>query len=721
MIHPAASHAGALAPVGIITSSFMSALLLYFLFPVLLPAQSPLRGFPTEAWKPQHEIEKRLRAIPDSGRLRIYMKRMAGKPHHAGSKASREVAEYALGLFKEWGLDARIETFEALLPYPKSRVLEMFEPVHFQARLQEPVIPEDPGSGDDGQLPTFNAYSGDGDVTGELLYVNYGLPEDYANLKRMGIEAKGRVVLARYGRSWRGTKAKVAQENGAIACLIYSDPRDDGYFQGDVYPIGAYRPPFGVQRGSVLDMPIRVGDPQTPGWGAVPGAKRISKDESQVLMKIPVMPVSYGEALELMRHLKGPVAAEPWRGALGITYHVGPGPAKVRVKVESDWSVRPVHNVIAAISGSSYPDQWILYGNHHDAWVHGANDPVSGAGALLETARSLSELSKSGWRPKRTLMFALWDAEEFGLMGSTEWVEQHREELDRKMVAYFNTDSTGRGRIAAGGSKILESFYREALRDVNDPKSGESLLIQAGGKKAQVLEEQPLLGALGAGSDYVAFVHHLGIASMNLGFGGEGGGVYHSAYDTYEWYTRFSDGEFQYGRTLSALIATMLLRMADAPLLPFEIAPIATSVRSQLEELLKSLGASAAKLDTKELQAELARLTAASKLFEAEYQSLAKRATAISSERLGDLNQAIYRLERYLLSEEGLPGRPWYRHQLHAPGLYAGYGAKTLPGIREAAEMERWEEANTQSRQVARAIRVLTAEITRVTAVMRGR
>jgi N-acetylated-alpha-linked acidic dipeptidase len=699
----------------------MFVLSLSFLFPGLLQAQEPIRGFPAEAWKPQHEIESRLRAVPQSDRLRTYMKRMTSKPHHAGSKASREVAEYALGLFKEWGLDARIETFEILLPYPKSRALEMLEPVRFQARLQEPVIAEDPGSGDEGQLPTFNAYSADGDVTGQLLYVNYGLPEDYATLKRMGIDAKGKVVLARYGRSWRGTKAKVAQENGALACLIYSDPRDDGYFQGDVYPMGAYRPPFGVQRGSVLDMPIRVGDPQTPGWGAVAGAKRISKEESQVLMRIPVMPISYGEASELMQQLKGPVAPEPWRGALGITYHIGPGPAKVRVKVESDWSVRGAHNVIATIPGSSYPDQWILYGNHHDAWVHGANDPVSGAAALLETARSFSELSRNGWRPKRTLMFALWDAEEFGLMGSTEWVEQHREELDRKMVAYLNTDSTGRGRIAAGGSKILESFYREVLRDVNDPVSGQPLLVQTNGKKPPALEEQPLLGALGAGSDYVAFVHHLGIASVNLGFGGEGGGVYHSAYDTYEWYTRFSDGNFQYGRTLSAMIATMLLRLADAPLLPFEVSPIVSAVRSQLEELLKSLGPSAAKLDTKELQAELPKLAAAAKLFETEYQSLAKRTTALSSERLAALNQAIYRLERCLLAEEGLPGRPWYRHQLHAPGLYTGYGVKTLPGIREAAEMERWEEASAQSRQVAKAIRVLTAEITRVTAAMRGR
>ncbi|MBL8228693.1 MAG: M28 family metallopeptidase [Bryobacterales bacterium] len=683
-------------------------------------AQPPIRGFAPESWKNQHEIERRLRATPEAERLRTYMRRMAGKPHHAGSKASRDVAEYALGLLKEWGLDARMETFEALLPYPKSRVVEMIEPLRTQARLQEPAVPEDPDSSDEGQLSTFNAYSADGDVSGLLIYVNYGLPEDYTNLKRLGIDAKGKIVLARYGRSWRGTKAKVAHENGALACLIYSDPRDDGYFQGDVYPIGAYRPPFGVQRGSVLDMPVRVGDPQTPGWGAVQGAKRISKEESGLLMKLPVIPISYGDASELLQQLKGPVAPEPWRGALGLTYHLGPGPAKVRVKMESDWGVRPVHNVIATIPGSTYPDQWILYGNHHDAWVHGANDPVSGASALLETARSFAELCKSGWRPKRTIMFALWDAEEYGLVGSTEWVEQHRDELNRKMVAYLNTDSTGRGRISAGGSKSLEAFYREVLRDVNDPSTGQPLLAQANGKKQPAPDEQRL-GSLGAGSDYVAFLHHAGIASMNLGFGGEGGGVYHSSYDTYEWYTRFSDGDFRYGRTLSGVIATMLMRLADSALVPFDLLPLASTVQAQVGEIAKSAGPSASKLDTKELLAELQKLAAAAKLFEAEYQSFARRTAALSQDRLANVNQSIYRLERTLLAPDGLPGRPWYRHQLHAPGLYTGYGVKTLPGIREAVEAERWEEANAQSKELAKALRALTAEVSRVTAGMRAR
>ena len=698
----------------------MAALLLLLLAVHLQAAEAPIRGFPPEALKAQHETERKLRAIPEPERLRTYMKRMAAKPHHAGSKGSQQVADYALGLFKEWGLDAHIELFESLLPYPKSRVLEMVEPVRFQAQLQEPAIPEDSYSGDSSQLPTFNAYGADGDVTGLLVYVNYGLPEDYANLRRLGVDVNGKVVLARYGRSWRGTKAKVAQDNGALACLIYSDPRDDGYFQGDVYPLGAYRPPFGVQRGSVLDMPIRVGDPQTPGWGAVPGAKRITKEESQLLMKIPVMPISYGEASALMQQLKGSVAPEPWRGALGITYHIGPGPAKVRVKTESDWGVRPVHNVIAMIPGSVYPDQWILYGNHHDAWVHGANDPVSGVSVLLETARSLASLRKSGWRPKRTVMFALWDAEEYGLVGSTEWVEQRLEELDRKMVAYLNTDSTGRGRIAAGGSNSLESFYREVLRDIRDPRTGHPLLAPHNSRKSPAHEEQSL-APLGAGSDYVAFLHHAGIASMNLGFGGEGTGVYHSSYDTYEWYSRFSDGDFQYGRTLSTLIGTMLARLADAPLLPFDLLPIAPTVQTQLEEILKSAGSSAAHLDNKELLAELQKLNSAAKQFESHYQLFSKRTATIGSERLSAVNQALYRLERTLLSAEGLPGRPWYRHQLHAPGRYTGYGAKTLPGIREAVEADQWDLANSQSRELAKTLRVLTSEVTKLTAALQGR
>lgn len=698
---------------------FLSQLLLFVSCPAF--SEPPLRGFDPVSGKSQHEIERRLRTLAEAPRLRSYMQRMTSKAHHAGSSGSRQVAEYALSLFQQWGFDARLETFEALLPYPKSTVVEMLDPVRYRATLREPPLAEDPDSGSEQAFAAFHAYAGDGDVSGPLLYVNYGLPEDYAALKRMGLSAEGKIVLARYGKSWRGTKAKVAYENGALACLIYSDPRDDGYFQGDVYPNGPYRPLFAVQRGSVLDMPIRVGDPQTPGWGSTPGAKRISKEESGLVMKLPVVPLSYGEAQPLLEQLKGPVAPEAWRGALALTYHLGPGPARVRVKTESDWSVRPVHNVIATMAGSLYPDQWILYGNHHDAWVRGANDPASGASVLLETARSLAELRKTGWTPKRTLMFALWDAEEFGLIGSTEWVEKHRDELDRKMVAYLNTDATGRGPILGAGSKSLESFYQEALRDVLHPETGLPLLAAGQGKRSET-SSVGKLSALGAGSDYVAFLHHAGIASLNLGFGSEGGGVYHSSYDTFTWYSRFSDGDFRWGRTLSGLLATLLVRLAGAAVLPFDFLPLAQALEAELTALTKSgAGPSSHQAAWKELLVDVQSLTAAAKAFESEFQLLVRRASRESSQRLGSWNQAIYRLEREWLSESGLPGRSWYRHQLHAPGLYTGYGVQTLPGIREALDNQQWDEVARQRQQLRKSVRAFTDGLRRLTASMRLR
>lgn len=682
--------------------------------PILCSAQMGVRGFPAAAAKEQREQEIKARTIPDAGRIRTYMERMAAEPHHAGSPQSRAVAGYALGLLREWGITAQIETFEALLPYPTSRLVEMTEPVRFRARLKEPAIPDDRDSGDANQLPTYNAYSASGDVTAPLVYVNYGLPEDYDYLKRNGVDATGKIVIARYGKSWRGTKPKVAHERGALACIIYSDPRDDGYFQGDIYPQGPFRPPQGVQRGSVMDMPLYVGDPLSPGWASEPGSKRLKPEQAESLMKIPVLPMSYEDASELLQQLGGPVAPEGWRGALGFTYHIGPGPAKVRIKLEFDWSTRPVHNVIATIPGSTFPDQWVLYGNHHDAWVNGASDPLSGVSALLEVARTFAEMKKAGWKPKRTIAFALWDAEEFGLIGSTEWVEKHRAELDRKVVAYLNSDSTGKGRIGASGSHSLEQFVKEILRDVADPISGKPLM-----ESKREPGSHFRLGALGAGSDYVPFLDHAGIASLNMGFGAEAGGVYHSIYDSFDWYRKFSDSEFTYGRTFSGLMATMLMRLADAPLLPFEFGGLAQTIQRYVEEIHKAVGKDKARLDLRELQLEITRMNAAAKLYEVEYQAALRRLVDSKKARLASVNEAIYRTERALVSANGLPGRNWYKHQLYAPGMYTGYGVKTLPGIREAAEGSRWEEANQQAKEVAKALQALNAKLARITSLLK--
>lgn len=653
-------------------------------------AQTDIRGFSSSAAKAQQEREAKALAVPDPQRLRSYMEKMAAEPHIAGSPASKAVADYAAGLFREWGLRVEVEEFEALLPYPKSRSLRMTQPVKFTAKLVEPRIAEDPDSGDKGQVATYNSYSGSGSVSGQVVYVNYGVPEDYAHLKSLGIDMKGKIALARYGKSWRGTKAKVAQENGAAGCLIYSDPRDDGYFQGDVYPKGAYRPPDGAQRGSVMDMPIYVGDPLTPGWASEKGVRKLPLAEAKTLMKIPVLPISYADAQPFLSNLQGKVAPEAWRGALAITYHIGPGPAVAQLTVENDTETRPLYNVIATIPGTDAVDEWVIYGNHHDAWVNGAHDPVSGAIAVLETGRTLAELGKTGWKPRRTIKLALWDAEEFGLVGSTEWVEKHAVELKQKTAVYFNSDTNGKGEFNAGGSPSLHVFMRQIVRDVLKPEKLEFKMP-----------------AVGSGSDYVAFLHHSGIAGVNLGFG-DSGGVYHSVYDSIHWYTQFSDKDFTNGKRLTQVMTTALLRMADAPVLPFEFTHVASAVREYLKDLSKLK-----ELQLSEIEAELEKLEEAANAYEMSY-GKALGTPAIHAK----LNRILIDSERALLAEAGLPGRPFYKHQLMAPGLYTGYSAKTLPGIREGAETQRWAEANAGVKDVVSALSALRGKLESAVALL---
>jgi N-acetylated-alpha-linked acidic dipeptidase len=679
-------------------------------------SQSPIRGFPPDDWTAQHEREDKAKAIPQPARIQIYMQRIASKPHHAGSPGSKAVADYLAAQLKDWHLDVRTEDFEALLPYPTVRILEMTAPVKFRAQLKEPALPEDPDTADAGQLPPYNAYSATGDVTAPLVYVNYGVPEDYAELKRLGIDVKGRIVIARYGRSWRGVKVKLAQEYGAVGCLIYSDPRDDGYYQGDVYPKGPMRPEQGVQRGSVLDMAIYPGDPLSPGWAAEPGSKRLLLAEAKSLPKIPVLPISYGDARPLLEQLGGTLVPDTWRGALPITYHIGPGPATVHLKLDFDWSTRPLHDVITVIPGSVYKDQWVIYGNHHDAWVNGAADPASGAAVLMETARTLSVLRQQGWQPKRTIVLALWDGEEFGLMGSTEWAEKHLKDLDRNAALYINSDLTGRGALNASGSHSLETFLSEVLRDIPDPGSSHSLLDAARSRRRPGSDGSPpdfRIAPLGSGSDYVPFIDHAGVASMNLGFGGaESSGVYHSAYDTIGWFQRFSDSDLSYGKTLSQVMTMSILRFADASVLPFEFSSLGRAVRAYTEEIQREAQKRSSSVDFKEVQTELARLDAAARTYDEELALVMKHTPAVPPARLAKANEVLQRAERTLLLGDGLPGREWYRHQIYAPGLYTGYDPKTLPGVREAVEAQHTEEANQQAKRVAQTLRALEAQVT---------
>jgi N-acetylated-alpha-linked acidic dipeptidase len=701
------------------------------LVPPTIHSQPPqgIRGFTAASAEGERTLERQFRAIPSPGNLREYMQAITEEPHHAGSPGSRKVAEYILDKFKSWGLDASIEPAEALLPYPVERTLELVGPERFVAALKEPPIPADKDSADEGQLPTFNAYSADADVTADLVYVNYGIPEDYEQLAKLNIDVKGKIVLARYGHSWRGIKPKVAAEHGAAGCIIYSDPRDDGFFQGDPYADGPWRPEQGVQRGSVIDLPVEPGDPLTPGWGSEPGGRRLDRSEATTLMKIPVLPISYADALPLLRNLKGPVPPEPWRGGLPLTYHVGPGPAKVHLKLAFDWQVRPLHNVIVRIPGTEFPDEWIIHGNHHDAWVNGASDPTSANAALMETARGLAELLKTGWKPKRTIILASWDGEEFGLMGSTEWAEKHQDELRTKAVAYINSDSTGKGWLGMSGSHSLQAFVNGVARDVDDPRGSGTSVLEA--KRTRLAEQAKTaaerdrvraghdiaIDALGSGSDYTAFLDHLQIASLDLGFGGDdGGGIYHSIYDSFYWYTSFSDGSFVHGAALSKTIGTALLRLADAEILPFEFNGTADALRQYVEEIEKlaaadpSGGARPAALTP--LRAAIVKLSKAA----VDYERAVARVPAAGEgmtkrPELAELNRLLYSTERAFRYEAGLPRRPWFKHLGYAPGLYTGYAVKTLPGVREAVEQRQWDEASRFVGIVADAVSALAADV----------
>jgi N-acetylated-alpha-linked acidic dipeptidase len=703
---------------------------------VLSQPQPVIRGFTAASSPAERAAEERFRAVPKPENLREHMRVIAEAPHHAGSPASRKVAEYILAQFKSYGLDAHIEEFQALMPYPTERILEMMGPEKYTAQLKEPAVAADKNSTDPGQLPTFNAYSADGDVTADLVYVNYGVPADYDQLAKLGIDVKGKIVIARYGQSWRGIKPKVAYEHGAIGCLIYSDPEDDGYYQGDVYPGGAYRPEQGVQRGSVMDMPIHPGDPLTPGTASEPGSTPpMDRNASPVILKIPVLPISYGDALRLLKQLKGPVAPRDWRGALPITYHVGPGPAKVHLKLAFDWKERPLYDVIARIEGSEFPNQWIVHGNHHDAWVNGASDPTSGQVALMETARSFGELLKSGWKPKRTIILAAWDGEEWGLLGSTEWAEKHASELTKNGVVYINSDSTGKSWLNVSGSHSLQAFVNDVMRDVPDPKRPGKTLFAA--KQDHVVAEAKTraeqtklrergdfpIEALGSGSDYTAFLDFLQVASLDMGFGGEGGGgVYHSIYDSYYWYTHFSDTDFVYGAALSKTMGTVIMRLADADVLPFEFTATAKTLRGYVDDIEKTRSEmdNAQTVDLTPVRKALDHLDNAAAAYNA---AIARpdAVTAMKPEQLAELDTLLYTSERAFRYDKGLPRREWFKHLAYAPGFYTGYGVKTLPGIREGIEHKEWDQARAYVPIVAAAIDRLASQVERAAALVTGR
>ena len=731
----------------------------------IVPDPAPLRGFTMQSAQREREWEDKFRAIPEPLRMRDAMQRMAARPHHVGTAFGKQNAEWIRDQFASYGWDVHIEDFDVLFPTPTSRVVELVAPTRYKAKLEEPTVAGDPTTGQHSeQLPTYNAYSIDGDVTGPLVFVNYGVPADYDELDRRGISVKGAIVIARYGGSWRGIKPKVAAEHGAIGCLIYSDPADDGYGGGDVFPKGPMRPPQGVQRGSVADMPTYPGDPLTPGVGATKDAKRLPIAQATTITKIPVLPISYGDAQPLLAALTGPVAPQPWRGGLPITYRLGPGDARVHLAVKSDWSLKTLHDVIAKVPGTTEADEWVIRGNHHDAWVNGAEDPISGLVAELEEARGLGEIYKQGWRPKRTIIYAAWDGEEPGLLGSTEWAETHATELAAHAVAYLNSDTNDRGYLGIEGSHSLEHFINGVAKDVQDPeahvsswrrlKAASELQGDANGRSSDDIQ----IGALGSGSDFTPFLQHLGVASLNIGYGGEDdGGIYHSIYDDFYWYTHFSDTSFVYGRALAQAAGTAVMRLADADVLPYTFTNLAATTQRYVQELeaLRDRRATEIADRTHQLEdsayiivndprhplhppaAETApphfdfaplldaqdSLSKSADRFEKAYAKWSTGSAASSSDAtLKQVNEHLVQAERALLASEGLKNRPWYKHLLYAPGFYTGYGVKTMPGVREAIEQGKWGDVNGEIGRVAGALQREATVLNEVTALFdRGR
>jgi N-acetylated-alpha-linked acidic dipeptidase len=717
------------------------------------PEESTALGFAPAEFARQRSAEERFDAALDPAELRSWLQRLSAEPNHVGSPHDKANAEFVRDLFRQWGWDAQIEEFQVLYPTLKAHTLELLAPARFTASLTEPPIEGDSSSSRSDGLAPYNEYGADGDVTGELVYLNYGMPADYKDLARRGIDVKGKIVITRYGSGWRGLKPRLAQEHGAIGCIIYSDPHEDGYYRGDVYPHGGWRPNGGVQRGSVLDMTVYPGDPLTPGVGATRDAKRLDISEARTLLKIPVLPISYADAQPLLAALAGPVAPRRWRGALPITYHMGPGPAKVHLAISSDWTLKPLYDVIARVRGADSPDEWVVRGNHRDGWVFGAWDPLSGQVAMLAEAKAIGALLKSGWRPRRTLVYASWDGEEAGLLGSTEWAETHAAELQRKAVLYVNSDTNTRGFLTAEGSHSLQRLINEVASGVRDPETGVStaarlrahMLVDGYEKdptdEKEVVEEKARaarlaasgadlpIGALGSGSDYTPFLQHLGITALNIEYRGEDDqlGVYHSNYDSFDHYVRFGDPGFGYGVAEAETIGHLVLRMADAQLLPLQFTGFAETISTYLEQLHRLVedkrknGAELTRLleqnafglaadptrvvlppepetpvpqvDFGALDAVGARLKLSARAYDEAYAKVTAAGTTLSGAQRHQVNALLQGMEQKLTDARGLPGREWFRHFVYAPGRLTGYGVKTLPGVREAIESGRWEEA----------------------------
>ncbi len=655
-------------------------------------ADTGIRGFTTKNALTQQNIETAFKELVSPEMCQTKLRRLTEEPHLAGTENSRKVAEYLRSEYESYGLQVKIYEYQVYLPHPLEVHVELLSPTKHIAVSKESGWAWDKDSFRTDIVPGYNAYSPDGDVTAELVYVNRGLPQDYRMLIERGISVEGKICIARYGGSYRGVKAKLAGDNGAVGLILYSDPADDGYMRGDVYPRGPWRSADAIQRGTVKYIFQHASDPLTPGWAAIEDAHRLPMDETTDLPKIPVVPIAYKDAKPLLQALAGPNVPSNWQGGLPLAYHIGPGPAEVHLKVRCDHSIRPIYNVIATLEGTEYPDQWVILGNHHDAWVYGAADPNSGTTSLLEVARCLGALAKQGVRPKRTIVFASWDAEEFGILGSTEWVEELKLELQEKSIAYLNVDIAATGnRFYASAIPTLRQLVREATQEVIDPSTLKPVYDNW---KKRYTAAEPRVGNLGSGSDHSPFVGHAGISAVSMGFDGPYG-VYHAMQDNYYWMEHFGDPTFQYQVAMAQIWGIIALRLANADILPLDYDVYAKALLAELETFKNSVPIESERLHN--------LLT--------EWEQTATKLNALletyllsgSKEKIAKINQRLYQLERTLTDEAGLPLRPWFKHLVYAPGLNTGYAAVVFPGIRDAIEKGDVAKAEVEAKRLAEA------------------
>ncbi|HXM60400.1 MAG TPA: M28 family metallopeptidase [Terriglobales bacterium] len=691
-----------------------------------LPQTQPAQGAPKSSATifgfrdaaVETEQESRFLAVPDPKLAEQHLHVLTQAPHVAGSPEDKATADYVAQKFREAGLDTETVEYRVWMNYPKEISVDVSAPADVHMHGPTPEHVEGDSYADDPRVITpFNAMSPSGDAEAEVVYANYGTPEDFKKLEQLKVDVRGKIVLVRYGQNFRGVKAFLAQERGAAGIIIYSDPADDGWRRGDKYPNGPWRPDTGVQRGSIGYMFEFPGDPTTPGIASVPSlpdAKRTAPEQSAQLPKILSTPLSYGDAWPILEHLGGPDSPREWQGALPFTYHLGPGPVKVKMHLKQDYQFRTIWDVIGRVRGSENPDEWVVAGNHRDAWVFGAVDPNSGTAAMLEAVHGLGELLKSGWRPKRTIILGSWDGEEEGLIGSTEWGEQHDSEL-ANAVAYFNMDVGVSGpKFGAASVPSLKQFLRDVTKVVPSPKGGtvyenwqktnqteaanppETTTTNYRPPAAQSKADVPV-GDLGSGSDYTVFLQHLGVPSTDVSSTGSYG-VYHSAFDNFNWFKKFGDPDFVYEQQMARIFGVSIIRMADADVLPYDYEEYAKEIVSYIDSARKK-----AQAEFVGQRLNFTEVEQAAHHFEQAAAKILVRQQ--NSPRDADkLNRALRDAERALLMPEGLPNRPWFRHAIYAPGQYTGYAAVVIPGINEAIDKHDLAQTRQQITALAAAL-----------------